>query len=166
MPPRFHATPLEAVRETIRETVYLDGHTFQIERPVDPDALFDHPWVRSAYAADTYTPYWAALWPSARMLACTRALVVAEMARLPLSTYDTVLVDTPAWRATSAIVTTLSRADRRGLPLVGGTVSLLSRSFMPGRRPHRGSGGPQPCRVRSCESQLADDDARRVADQV
>jgi len=69
MPPRFHATPLEAVRETIRETVYLDGHTFDIERPVDPDALFDHPWVRSAYAADTYTPYWAALWPSARMLA-------------------------------------------------------------------------------------------------
>ena len=69
MPPRFHATPPEAVRETLREQVFIDDHTFHIERPVDPDALFDHPWVRSAYAADTYTPYWATLWPSARMLA-------------------------------------------------------------------------------------------------
>ena len=69
MPPRFHATPPEAVRETVREAVFIGDHTFHIERPVDPDALFDHPWVRSAYAADTYTPYWASLWPSARMLA-------------------------------------------------------------------------------------------------
>jgi predicted nicotinamide N-methyase len=69
MPPRFHATPPEAVRETVREQVFIDDHTFHIERPIDPDALFDHPWVRSAYASDTYTPYWATLWPSARMLA-------------------------------------------------------------------------------------------------
>ncbi len=69
MPPRFHATPLEAVTETIRESVYIDNHHFEIERPVDSDKLFDHPWVRSAYAADEYIPYWATLWPSARMLA-------------------------------------------------------------------------------------------------
>ena len=69
MPPRFHATPPEAIRELVTEAVFIDGRTFHIERPADPDGLFDHPWVRSAYAADTYTPYWATLWPSARMLA-------------------------------------------------------------------------------------------------
>jgi predicted nicotinamide N-methyase len=69
MPPRFHATPLEAVAETIRESVFIDDHTFFIERSTDSDRLFDHPWVRSAYVADEYTPYWPTLWPSARMLA-------------------------------------------------------------------------------------------------
>jgi predicted nicotinamide N-methyase len=69
MPPRYHATPPEAVAETVRETVFIDDRTFFIERPTDSDRLFDHPWVRSAYAADEYTPYWPTLWPSARMLA-------------------------------------------------------------------------------------------------
>lgn len=67
--PHYHATPLEAVTETVRETVFIDDYTFHIDRPADIDALFDHPWVRSAYAADEYIPYWATLWPSARMLA-------------------------------------------------------------------------------------------------
>src|SRR3954465_15710653 len=69
MPPRFHATPPETVAETIRESVFIDDYTFQIERPVDSDRLLDHPWVRSAYAADEYVPYWPTLWPAARMLA-------------------------------------------------------------------------------------------------
>jgi predicted nicotinamide N-methyase len=69
MPPRYHATPPEAVTEVVRETVFVGGHTFRIDRPVDTDSLLDHPWVRSAYAADEYVPYWAQLWPSARMLA-------------------------------------------------------------------------------------------------
>ena len=69
MPPRFHATPPEAVTQIVREAVFIDDYTFRIDRPADPDKLFDHPWVRSAYAADEYTPYWATLWPSARMLA-------------------------------------------------------------------------------------------------
>ena len=69
MTPRFHATPPEAVNETVREVVFIDDYAFHIERPTDSDKLFDHPWVRSAYAADEYTPYWASLWPSARMLA-------------------------------------------------------------------------------------------------
>lgn len=60
---------MEAVSGTVREPVFIDGHTFHIERPADADKLFDHPWVRSAYASDGYTPYWATLWPSARMLA-------------------------------------------------------------------------------------------------
>jgi predicted nicotinamide N-methyase len=69
MPPRFHATPPETVAETIRESVFIDDYIFQIERPVDSDRLLDHPWVRSAYAADEYIPYWPTLWPAARMLA-------------------------------------------------------------------------------------------------
>jgi predicted nicotinamide N-methyase len=67
--PRYHATPAEAIGELIRETVLIGDRVFEIERPANPDALFDHPWVRSAYAADGYTPYWATLWPSSRMLA-------------------------------------------------------------------------------------------------
>ena len=69
MPPRFHTTPPETVSETIREPVFIDDYAFQIERPVDSDKLLDHPWVRSAYAADEYIPYWPTLWPAARMLA-------------------------------------------------------------------------------------------------
>jgi predicted nicotinamide N-methyase len=69
MTPRFHATPPEAVAETLEETVFIDDYRFRINRPTDSDKLFDHPWVRSAYAADEYIPYWATLWPAARMLA-------------------------------------------------------------------------------------------------
>jgi predicted nicotinamide N-methyase len=69
MPPRIHATPPEAVTDVVRETVFIDDYTFRIDRPANSDKLLDHPWVRSAYAADEYVPYWATLWPSARMLA-------------------------------------------------------------------------------------------------
>ena len=69
MPPRYHATPPEAVTEVVHEAVFVAKHTFRIDRPIDTDKLLDHPWVRSAYASDEYVPYWAQLWPSARMLA-------------------------------------------------------------------------------------------------
>lgn len=69
MPPRFHATPRESISEIVQDLVILGDQRFHIRRPIDSDALMDHPWVRSAYAADSYTPYWAKLWPSARMLA-------------------------------------------------------------------------------------------------
>src|SRR5689334_18755597 len=67
--PRFHSTPADAVKERIRETVHIDGHTFHLDRPGGSDLMFDHPAVRAAYAADEYIPYWAELWPAARMLA-------------------------------------------------------------------------------------------------
>ena len=66
--PRFHATPEDAVREIVRETVLIDGHTFLLDRPREAD-LLDHPAVRAAYAADQFVPYWAELWPAGRMLA-------------------------------------------------------------------------------------------------
>lgn len=67
--PRIHSTPPEAVKERIRETVILGDVTFEIERPWGSDQMFDHAAVRSAYASDEYIPYWAELWPAARMLA-------------------------------------------------------------------------------------------------
>jgi predicted nicotinamide N-methyase len=79
--PRFHATPPEIVAETVRETVFIGDYTFRIDRPADPDRLMDHPWVRSSYAADEYVPYWATLWPSARMLA--KAVVREPWDRYP-----------------------------------------------------------------------------------
>jgi predicted nicotinamide N-methyase len=69
MTPRYHATPSEAITEIVRDAVYVGDRTFHIDRPTDWDKLLDHPWVRSAYAADEYVPYWAQLWPAARMLA-------------------------------------------------------------------------------------------------
>ena len=68
-PPRLHSTPPEAVKETVRETVLIDGRAFKIDRPGGSDLLFDHPAVRAAYAADEYIPYWAELWAAGRMLA-------------------------------------------------------------------------------------------------
>jgi predicted nicotinamide N-methyase len=54
---------------TVRDDVILEGRTFAVTRPDDSDLLLDHPAVRSAFAADEYLPYWADLWPAARMLA-------------------------------------------------------------------------------------------------
>ncbi|MGL6097173.1 MAG: class I SAM-dependent methyltransferase [Fimbriiglobus sp.] len=67
--PRIHSTPPAAVRARLTEPVIVNGTTFRITRPDDPDMLFDHPAVRAAYAADEYIPYWSNLWPAARMLA-------------------------------------------------------------------------------------------------
>ena len=66
--PRIHSTPPEAVTERVREKVFIDGRTFLLERPGGSDILFDHPAVRAAFASDEYIPYWADLWPAARML--------------------------------------------------------------------------------------------------
>ena len=62
-------TPPEAVGPIVKETVLLEGHSFLIERPAEPDRLLDHPAVHEAFARDEYMPYWADLWPAARMLA-------------------------------------------------------------------------------------------------
>ena len=66
---RMPETPWDAVNEVIRESVIVEHKTFLIDRPRESDRLLDHPAVRSAFAADEYLPYWADLWPAARMLA-------------------------------------------------------------------------------------------------
>jgi predicted nicotinamide N-methyase len=62
-------TPRDALGPLVRERVILEERTFLISRPSESDRLLDHPAVRSAFAADEYLPYWADLWPAARMLA-------------------------------------------------------------------------------------------------
>ena len=62
-------TPFDALGPTIREKVIVEGRTFIITRPDKVDRLIDHPAVRAAFAKDEYMPYWADLWPAARMLA-------------------------------------------------------------------------------------------------
>ena len=67
--PRLHDTPDAAIGERVRGCVTVGGRPFHFDRPAALDKLFDHPAVRAAYASDDYIPYWADLWPAARMLA-------------------------------------------------------------------------------------------------
>lgn len=62
-------TPLEALGPNVHEQVIVKDQTFLISKPTDTDRLIDHPMVRMAFAVDEYLPYWADLWPAARMLA-------------------------------------------------------------------------------------------------
>jgi predicted nicotinamide N-methyase len=67
------APPLEAILQdlgpVVRDRVLVEDRVFILARPKDSDRLVDHPAVRSANQADDYMPYWADLWPAARMLA-------------------------------------------------------------------------------------------------
>jgi predicted nicotinamide N-methyase len=60
---------LEKLGPVVQEKVIVDGRTFVIARPEHSDRLLDHPAVMTAFEADEYMPYWADLWPAARMLA-------------------------------------------------------------------------------------------------
>jgi predicted nicotinamide N-methyase len=51
------------------EKVIVENRTFVIGRPEYSDRLLDNPDVLTAFEADDYMPYWADLWPAARMLA-------------------------------------------------------------------------------------------------
>src|SRR5262249_19213774 len=62
-------TPLDAVAGRVREEVVVDGRSFTLLRPADSERLLDHPATHRAFATDEYMPYWAELWPGARMLA-------------------------------------------------------------------------------------------------
>ncbi len=67
------APPPEAILSqlgpVLREKVIVEDRTFLIARPSESDRLLDHPAVHTAFARDEYMPYWADLWPAARMLA-------------------------------------------------------------------------------------------------
>jgi predicted nicotinamide N-methyase len=67
-PPRAYVDP-DQLETIIREKVILSKATFLIDRPGDIEELLDLPCVQSAFAADEYMPYWANVWPAARMLA-------------------------------------------------------------------------------------------------
>lgn len=53
----------------VRETVLIEGRSVLIDHPGESDRLLEHPAVHRAFDRDEYMPYWADLWPAARMLA-------------------------------------------------------------------------------------------------
>src|SRR5260370_30735747 len=69
-------TPREALGAPVEDQVIIAEYTSTIAHPGESDRLLDHPLVRSACAGDEYMPYWADLWPAARMLA--KAIVRAN----------------------------------------------------------------------------------------
>lgn len=66
--PREYVSP-DSLSELIRERVTIGNNTFLIDRPGDMEELVDLPEVRIAFSDDEYLPYWADIWPAARMLA-------------------------------------------------------------------------------------------------
>lgn len=56
-------TPWEALAPFTRQTVEIDGRTFQIDQPQNFEKIFEHPAMQHAWDADEYLPYWADLWP-------------------------------------------------------------------------------------------------------
>jgi predicted nicotinamide N-methyase len=60
---------LPKLGDIVREKVNVGGETFLIARPDRPDKLLDQPAVVEASRQDDYMPYWAEIWPAARMLA-------------------------------------------------------------------------------------------------
>jgi ETFB lysine methyltransferase len=67
--PAFVETPLASIPDRQVELVTIDRFKFEVERPADSYALLDDPIVRDAHDRDEYMPYWADIWPAARMLA-------------------------------------------------------------------------------------------------
>jgi predicted nicotinamide N-methyase len=61
--------PVDSIPGIVRDRVVIRGTTFLIDRPGDMEELVDLPEVRIAFADDEYLPYWADIWPAARMLA-------------------------------------------------------------------------------------------------
>src|SRR5262245_32394854 len=60
---------LDQLGPLVREKVIVENKTVVISRPEKSDGLLDHPAVHRAFDEDEYMPYWADLWPAARMLA-------------------------------------------------------------------------------------------------
>lgn len=67
--PFLPETPWDAVGAVIREVVRVADRDFRIERPSPSELMLDHPVIMSAIEREEYLPYWADLWPAARMLA-------------------------------------------------------------------------------------------------
>jgi predicted nicotinamide N-methyase len=79
--PEFVATPVAAIADRQVERVVIDRFVFSVERPADSYSLLDDPVVLEAHERDEYMPYWADLWPAARMLA--KAIAKEDWSRYP-----------------------------------------------------------------------------------
>lgn len=49
----------------VRGTLQIDGQTWQLLLPANPDALLDEPSASAAATSDDRMPYWAFVWPAA-----------------------------------------------------------------------------------------------------
>lgn len=87
--PVFMETPPGAVAHVERETLLVEGRTFLIERPARSDKLLDDPAILEANDRDDYMPYWADLWPAARMMA--KAILRTPVGKPELDTSGEVL---------------------------------------------------------------------------
>jgi hypothetical protein len=67
--PGLIETPAEALGPTVREEVRIADRTFLVARPDAVDRLSDHPELGGKSAAEEYQPFWASIWPAARLLA-------------------------------------------------------------------------------------------------
>lgn len=65
------ATPRDALGPTRIDKVIIHEREFLLGTPTDTDRMLNHPQVLSDMEYDENMPYWAELWPSARMLAKT-----------------------------------------------------------------------------------------------
>lgn len=79
--PEFVETPQSAISDRQVERVIIDRFHFDIERPADSYSLLDDPVVLEAHERDEYMPYWADLWPAARMLA--KAVAKEDWSKFP-----------------------------------------------------------------------------------
>ena len=67
--PLLPETPRDRLGELAREPVYLEDRTYWITRPRTVRQPARQPNRPHTFALDEYMPYWADLWPAARMLA-------------------------------------------------------------------------------------------------
>src|SRR5215212_9562158 len=86
--PQFMETPERAIPNIGRETVIVEGQSFLIERPIDSDKLLDDPAILEANVRDDYMPYWADIWPAARMMAKVILREPWEQFPLPLEALE------------------------------------------------------------------------------
>lgn len=63
------STPRDSLGPTIWEKVIAGEKEFTIGRPSDTDKMLNHPEVLNEITYNENMPYWAEIWPSARMLA-------------------------------------------------------------------------------------------------
>jgi predicted nicotinamide N-methyase len=66
--PLLVETPRDALGPIGRESVFLEERTYFLNRPEQSDKLLDDPTIKAHKELDQYMPYWADLWPGARML--------------------------------------------------------------------------------------------------
>ena len=112
-------TPPEALGPTRRESVFVEGRTFLIERPTDTPATLEP----VGGAAGRYLPYWVDLWPAARMLEDGGTCLLTDQDRPPSAGLRLRLAE-----AGLAFTAQLLRAGEPGGRRAKGTLYRITRA--------------------------------------